>query len=168
MTITAGGGPGVEYDYGTAPSGTYDYGGPSAPQGNAQVTTDNTVRAYPGFNTNVPDTSTAQFAPGYWWDPMMMTGKTGTTGTMTTDGITMEGPGSSTARAGDTVPGGWWFQLCGGSWLSGGWQLIHNRWYRFDQNGYMLTGWFTDSDGNRYYLNPLDDGTGMVRTGADE
>ena len=63
------GGPGVEYDYGTAPSGTYDYGGPSAPQGNAQVTTDNTVRAYPGFNTNVPDTSTAQFDPGYWWDP---------------------------------------------------------------------------------------------------
>ena len=37
------GGPGVEYDYGTAPSGSYDYGGPSAPQGNAQVTTDNTV-----------------------------------------------------------------------------------------------------------------------------
>ena len=63
------GGPGVEYDYGTAPSGTYDYGGPSAPQGNAQVTADNTVRAYPGFNSNVPDTSTAQFAPGYWWDP---------------------------------------------------------------------------------------------------
>ena len=26
------------------------------------------------------------------------------TGTMTTGGITMEGPGSSTARAGDTVP----------------------------------------------------------------
>ena len=57
------GGPGVEYDYGTALSGTYDYGGPSAPQGNARVTTDNTVRAYPGFNTNVPDTSTAQFDP---------------------------------------------------------------------------------------------------------
>ena len=32
--------------------------------------------------------------------PMMMTGMTGT---MTTGGITMEGPGSSTARAGDTV-----------------------------------------------------------------
>ena len=30
----------------------------------------------------------------------------------------------------------------------------------------MLTGWFTDSDNNRYYLNPLDDGTlGMMRTG---
>lgn len=30
----------------------------------------------------------------------------------------------------------------------------------------MLTGWFTDRDGNRYYLNPLDDGTlGMMRTG---
>ena len=34
--------------------------------------------------------------------PMMMTGMTGM---MTTGGITMEGPGSSTARAGDTVRG---------------------------------------------------------------
>ena len=29
-----------------------------------------------------------------------------------------------------------------------------------------MTGWFTDGDGNRYYLNPVDDGTlGMMRTG---
>ena len=30
----------------------------------------------------------------------------------------------------------------------------------------QVTGWFTDGDGNRYYLNPVDDGTlGMMRTG---
>mgnify|MGYP007081484577 CR=1 FL=1 len=99
------GGPGVEYDYGTAPSGTYDYGGPSAPQGNAQVTTDNTVRAYPGFNTNVRIRPRPSLIPDTGGIPMMMTGMTGTTGMMTTGGITMEGPGSSTARAGDTVRG---------------------------------------------------------------
>ena len=30
----------------------------------------------------------------------------------------------------------------------------------------MVTGWFTDGDSNRYYMNPGDDGTlGMMRTG---
>ena len=161
------GGPGVEYDYGTAPSGTYDYGGPSAPQGNAQVTADNTVRAYPGFNSNVPDTSTAQFAPGYWWDPNDDYWDDWDEWDDEDDWWYYNGgPGVQYGQGWRYSPGGWWFQLYGGSWLSGGWQLIHNRWYRFDQNGYMLTGWFTDSDGNRYYLNPLDDGTlGMMRTG---
>ena len=32
-------------------------------------------------------------------------------------------------------------------------------WFRFDANGYMVTGWFLDGDGNWYYLNPLSDGT---------
>ena len=157
----------MEYDYGTAPSGTYDYGGPSAPQGNARVTADNTVRAYPGFNSNVPDTSTAQFAPGYWWDPNDDYWDDWDDWDDEDDWWYYNGgPGVQYGQGWRYSPGGWWFQLYGGSWLSGGWQLIHNRWYRFDQNGYMLTGWFTDSDNNRYYLNPLDDGTlGMMRTG---
>ena len=94
------GGPGVEYDYGTAPSGTYDYGGPSAPQGNLcgngltpALIPMCRIRPRPSL---IPDTGGI---------PMMMTGMTGTTGMMTTGGITMEGPGSSTARAGDTVRG---------------------------------------------------------------
>ena len=46
-------------------------------------------------------------------------------------------------------------------------------WFRFDANGNMMTGWFTDVDGNRYFLNPLSDGTlGKMMTGwvwiADE
>lgn len=32
-------------------------------------------------------------------------------------------------------------------------------WFRFDENGNMVTGWFTDVDGNRYFLNPVSDGT---------
>ena len=99
------GGPGVEYDYGTAPSGTYDYGGPSAPQGNARVTADNTVRAYPGFNSNVPDTSTAQFAPGYWWDPNDDYWDDWDDWDDEDDWWYYNGgPEYSTARAGDTVP----------------------------------------------------------------
>lgn len=46
-------------------------------------------------------------------------------------------------------------------------------WFRFDTNGNMVTGWFTDIDGNRYFLNPVSDGTlGRMMTGwvwiADE
>ena len=158
-----GWGPGG-YDYGAGPSGVMDYGGPSGTQGNAQVTSDNVVRAYPGFNTNVPDTSSYEFNPDYWWD--------------WDDDDWDEwdddddwwyysgGPGVQYGQGWRYSPNGWWFQLYGGSWLSNGWQLIHSRWYRFDQNGYMVTGWFTDGDGNRYYLNPVDDGTlGMMRTG---
>lgn len=40
-------------------------------------------------------------------------------------------------------------------------------WFRFDESGYMVTGWFTDVDGNRYYLNPVSDGTqGRMVTGC--
>lgn len=39
-------------------------------------------------------------------------------------------------------------------------------WFWFDESGYMVTGWFTDVDGNRYYLNPVSDGTqGRMVTG---
>jgi len=36
------------------------------------------------------------------------------------------------------------------------------RWFRFDENGVMVTGWFTDVDGRGYYLNP----TGGTELGA--
>ena len=39
-------------------------------------------------------------------------------------------------------------------------------WFRFDADGNMVTGWFQDSDGNWYYLNPNSDGTrGRMMTG---
>ncbi len=39
-------------------------------------------------------------------------------------------------------------------------------WFRFDQDGYMVSGWQLDADGNSYYLNPLPDGTqGRMVTG---
>ena len=39
-------------------------------------------------------------------------------------------------------------------------------WFRFDQSGSMVSGWFLDADGNWYYLNPSSDGTqGRMMTG---
>ena len=39
-------------------------------------------------------------------------------------------------------------------------------WFRFDEQGYMKTGWHTDDDGNTYYLWPYQDGTqGHMVTG---
>ena len=39
-------------------------------------------------------------------------------------------------------------------------------WFRFDEAGNMVCGWFLDADGNWYYLNPASDGTqGRMMTG---
>lgn len=162
------GGPGASgYAYGGPGTGSYVYGGPGAAQqngsGSAQVTIDQTVRAYPGWNTNVPDSTVYELPPDYWQD------------WYDDDDDDPDdddwwyyngGPGVQYGQGWRYSPNGWWFQLYGGGWLSNGWQLIRGRWYRFDAGGYMMTGWFTDGDGSRYYLNPVDDGTlGMMRTG---
>ena len=75
-----------------------------------------------------------------------------------------------------------------GSWVqdAGGWMYIFNdfrpvfqwgylpyggkfAWYYFDQNGYMMTGWYTDASGRTYYLNPVSDGTrGRMMTGWNQ
>lgn len=39
-------------------------------------------------------------------------------------------------------------------------------WYRFDENGYMITGWFTDTDGAKYYFQEEVNGSeGRMMTG---
>jgi len=39
-------------------------------------------------------------------------------------------------------------------------------WFRFDTEGFLVTGWYTDADGNVYYLNPEADGAqGCMVTG---
>lgn len=63
-------------------------------------------------------------------------------------------------------PNGWWFQYSDGSWPENCWEFIDGRWYAFGAKGLALTGWYTDPAGNRFYLNPVDDGTyGAMRTG---
>lgn len=86
---------------------------------------------------------------------------------------------SGTARSSQGDVGalsGIWTQAADGRWLFTAertyvneWAYINNpyagalqpkaSWFRFDANGYMVTGWFLDGDGNWYYLNPLSDGT---------
>lgn len=65
---------------------------------------------------------------------------------------------------------GWWFRYADGSYPKSAWvQLGYNgglEWYHFDEVGYMQTGWFTEQDGNRYFLLNVSDGTqGHMVTG---
>lgn len=78
-----------------------------------------------------------------------------------------DGPGNrSTGRGWYYSPAGWWFQYSDGTWPSNSWKFINGRWYRFDQGGHMITGWYSDQNGAKYYLNPVDDGMlGAMRTG---
>ncbi len=65
---------------------------------------------------------------------------------------------------------GWWIRKADGTFPANCWyQAVWNgqaQWYHFDAEGYMQTGWFTDTDGRRYYLHPVSDGTqGHMYTG---
>lgn len=98
------------------------------------------------------------------------------------------GPAGNGPAAGTTAPAGsvtgTWINTADGQWAftEGGrtyhseWAYVHNPyagtnqsstdWFRFDETGHMVTGWFTDADGNVYYLWPISDGTmGHMVTG---
>ena len=57
---------------------------------------------------------------------------------------------------------GWWCKNPDGSWLSNTWYQLPYRgtfeWYYFNNQGYMITGWFLHNN-HWYYLNPVSDGT---------
>ncbi len=103
------------------------------------------------------------------------------------------GGGSSGVTPGGSVKGGpaakgsvtgTWVQDGTGRWLFTGngrtfvneWAYIHNPyaapgqesadWFAFDEQGYMRTGWYTDTHGDTYYLYPYSDGSlGHMVTG---
>lgn len=98
-------------------------------------------------------------------------------------GLTPSGQKTGTEAPQGSVTGTW-VQAANGNWLfaskersySNEWAYIHNPyagagqekadWFRFSETGHMVTGWFTDTDGNTYYLNPVSDGTlGRMMTG---
>lgn len=97
-------------------------------------------------------------------------------------------PGSPQTNLPSYVVTGTWSQIGDGIWnfsdntnvrYTNRWAAVYNPyantsagfqafdWFRFDENGGMLTGWFTDpADGNIYYLNPHSDSTrGRMMTG---
>ena len=53
----------------------------------------------------------------------------------------------------------WWFKHSDGSYTTNGWEKINGVWYRFDNSGWMQTGWV--KDGSWYYL----DCSGAMKTG---
>lgn len=61
---------------------------------------------------------------------------------------------------------GWWFKKTDGSYPVSQWLMNGGLWFRFDEKGYMMTGWYTDADGKKYYLNPVSDGSrGSMKLG---
>ena len=54
---------------------------------------------------------------------------------------------------------GWWYKRFDGSWPADEWEKINDKWYHFDANGYMQTGWLKDGD-DYYYLQPKTKSTG--------
>lgn len=85
------------------------------------------------------------------------------------------GPAATTAPAGsiagtwvNTADGKWAFTANGRSY-NNEWAYIYNPfagknqsstdWFRFDETGHMVVGWYIDTDGNAYYLYPVSDGT---------
>ena len=55
--------------------------------------------------------------------------------------------------------GRWWYKHEDGTYTTNGWEKINGVWYRFDNSGWMQTGWV--KDGSWYYL----DGSGAMKTG---
>jgi len=96
---------------------------------------------------------------------------------VTTSGNT-QGPAAPVGAVAGT-----WTQMANGKWIFASnrtytdeWAYISNpyasgeqekaSWFRFDKDGFMVTGWQTDPDGNTYYLKTAMDGTqGQMLTG---
>jgi len=67
---------------------------------------------------------------------------------------------------------GWWFQYDDGSWPANTWVYLpwnnESKWYYFNEEGYMVTGWHLWNS-NYYYLYPTADGNqGYMFTGWHE
>ncbi len=99
------------------------------------------------------------------------TGNTGTTGSTGNRG------GRPVGSSAKPSPGqwildetGWWYKNNDGTYPADTWALLSydgkTSWYHFNKAGYMETGWFVDTDGKIYYLNPISNGQkGAMLTG---
>ena len=96
-------------------------------------------------------------------------------------GTTDSGSSSSSDDSGSYTPDepegqwildgtGWWYRDSDGSYPANTWRYVSYQgrmdWYHFNADGYITTGWFTDTDGHIYYLNPVSNGfMGAMATG---
>ena len=70
----------------------------------------------------------------------------------------------------------WWYEYNDRTWAVGWAKLYwkpwgadqgYEAWYHFDNEGWMDTGWYHDTDNNDYFLHPVADGTrGYMYTGT--
>ena len=108
-------------------------------------------------------------------------GSTGGGGGGGSTGVTPAGKTTGPAAPAGAVTGTW-TQAANGKWVfatnrtyTNEWAYISNpyatgdqpkaSWFRFDKDGFMLTGWYFE-DNAAYYLNPIQDGTqGQMLTG---
>lgn len=68
---------------------------------------------------------------------------------------------------------GWWFRKNDGSWPRSKWLECEwngvSSWYHFNTEGYLEAGWFTDTDGQKYFLHDQHDGKfGYMYTGWNQ
>lgn len=52
-----------------------------------------------------------------------------------------------------STDGRWWWDFGNGMWPAAKWLYINGKWYYFQEDGYMATGWIT-LDNKSYYLDP--------------
>ncbi len=89
-----------------------------------------------------------------------------------------DGRSNAASQASDVTPGSWdltadgsWmYRLTDGSYAANTWiKAMHDdraSWYRFDEAGRLIGGWYTDASGNTYFLHDLHDGRyGFMYTG---
>lgn len=76
-----------------------------------------------------------------------------------TNTSTQSGSNSNISGSWIQSNGRWWYKHADGSYKTNSWEKINGVWYRFDNSGWMQTGWV--KDGSWYYL----DGSGAMKTG---
>lgn len=99
--------------------------------------------------------------------------KTGSQGGGSSSGGGGGGGGSKTTTAQTGEVGtwvqdqtGWWFKRINGTYPASAWIMTGGNWFQFNDKGYMVTGWFTDVDGKKFYLNPTTGSSqGVMMTG---
>ena len=63
---------------------------------------------------------------------------------------------------------GWWIQNPDGTYPKAQWLLLNNRWYYFNQEGYMLTGWLFYNNAWYYFEEKEDSEQGKMSVGWKE
>ena len=95
-------------------------------------------------------------------------GSNSSSGGSSSSGSTYRGTKKTAQWARDAK--GWRFQNADGTYVTNRWIELSwkekSAWYRFNEQGYMMTGWFKDADNNWYFMNDRADGTqGSMVTG---